>query len=151
MMASNAGLASIGSQNNLAQQYHSALPQQNLNASRTPLIASTITPKIGERAHNPYGYPSSPQNTAVQPKRIIALEGPQQASELQQAENKKAAYKAFLYQQMAEKEDEKKRLKDLERENDIRLMAQYADQYRIGTKNQGGGSPIRDEHGKVIY
>ena len=65
-------------------------------------------------------------------------------------EQKKMEYKAYLAQQIADKEEAKKLAKQKETEEDVRAMNDFANYYRIGGRNNGGGSPIRDREGNVV-
>ena len=80
----------------------------------------------------------------------ISLEGEEVAKEILEKEQKKLEYKAYLAQQIADKEEKKKMNKQKEAEEDARGMHEYANYYRIGARNQGGGSPIRDREGNLI-
>ena len=40
--------------------------------------------------------------------------------------------------------------KQKEAEEDIKAMQDFANYYRIGARNQGGGSPLRDRDGNII-
>ena len=80
----------------------------------------------------------------------IAIEGEDNAAELLEKEQKKQEYKAFLAAQIAEKEEKKKMAKQKEAEREAREMNDFANYYRIGARNQGGGSPIRDREGNVV-
>ena len=80
----------------------------------------------------------------------VVIEGEDQAKELLEKEQKKLEYKAFLSAQIAEKEEQKKLAKQKENEQELREMNDFANFYRIGARNQGGGSPIRDNIGNVI-
>lgn len=58
-------------------------------------------------------------------------------------------YKAFLMEQMAQKEERKQQALLKQKQEDERYMQEY-NNYKIGSKNQGGGSPIRDANGDVV-
>ena len=80
----------------------------------------------------------------------ITLEGQDAANEMLEKEQKKLEYKAHLAQQIADKEEKKKINKQKEAEEDVRAMHEFANYYRIGARNNGGGSPVRDREGNVI-
>ena len=50
---------------------------------------------------------------------------------------------------MAEKEEKKRLEKQKEKEEEDKLVSEFA-KYRIGALNQGGGSPIRNPAGDVV-
>ena len=95
----------------------------------------------------PQGQPAEQKNMRM---TTIALEGEGQAKELLEKEQRKLEYKAYLAQQIADKEEKKKVSKQREAEEDLRAMHDFANYYRIGARNQGGGSPIRDRDGNVV-
>ena len=74
----------------------------------------------------------------------IALEGEVEPQDLIDREHKKNEYKAYLSAQIEEKQQAKQAQKQRETEDDIKNMHEFANYYRIGARNQGGGAPIRD-------
>lgn len=51
---------------------------------------------------------------------------------------------------MNEKQDKKRKLQEIEKENDLRVMEQYSQFYKFGKHGRvGGGNPIRDTDGNI--
>ena len=65
-------------------------------------------------------------------------------------ELRKAEYRALLQAQVDEQKEKKRAAKQKEADEDVRLMNDYANYYRIGALKQGGGSPIRDRNGLIV-
>lgn len=58
-------------------------------------------------------------------------------------------YKAILLEQMQQKEDQKRAALQRKKHDDEQYMNEFH-QFRVGAKNQGGGSPMRDGRGDII-
>lgn len=84
------------------------------------------------------------------PVTAITLEGEGQARELIEREQKKNEYRTFLSNQIAQKQQLKQVQKQKDAEEEAKAMHEFANYYRIGARNQGGGSPIRDKEGNII-
>lgn len=79
----------------------------------------------------------------------IIVENDQHRQELLQKEQQKMEYKAILMEQIAQKEEQKKLAAQRLKDEEERFMREF-NQYRVGAKTQGGGSPIRDHNGDII-
>lgn len=79
----------------------------------------------------------------------FVVDSEQHRAELMSKEQQKVDYRAVLLDQMQQKEDQKRAALLRKREEDERLMNEFH-QFRVGSKNQGGGSPMRDGRGDVI-
>ena len=79
----------------------------------------------------------------------MVVENEQHRAELLTKEQQKMEYKAFLMEQMAQKEEAKRAALQRKKNEDARYLEEF-NQYRVGSKNQGGGSPIRDRLGDVV-
>lgn len=51
---------------------------------------------------------------------------------------------------MQENDAKKRNAKAKEAADDAKLQNDYANYYRIGALNQGGGSPIRNKQGEIV-